>query len=81
MHLIAGKDPRSFLVESVTVVGGVVRSGVTEVDDEAGFLIRIATEEEVERLVTRPGLVWPRDCDVLIMERGKIEIVLREGEP
>jgi hypothetical protein len=81
MHLIAGRRFAFDLKVDKILLDGRELKNVTEADDERGFVIRFATKEEVEKLVTKPGLVWPADKDVLIQERGKVEIVFREGEP
>ena len=74
MHVFVGTT-EGLMVKSVTV-DGVPQDGVVEASDEGGFIIRYATPEEVERLVTKPGLVWPRDKDVLIQVRGEVGIEL-----
>ena len=62
-------------VEHIWLDGEVVE-GVTEANEEDDWIVRFATKEKVERLVTRPGLVWPRDKDVLIRVSGKVRIEL-----
>lgn len=76
MHVMV-RTPEGARVEKVYLDGARVTSAV-EANDEEGWIIRWATEEEIERLVTGPGLIWPKDQDVLIQRRGNVRIELRE---
>lgn len=78
MHVMIG-TPQGVRVERIWI-NSVVATDVTEANDEAGWIIRYATEEEIERLVRHPGLIWPRDHDVLIQEHGNVRIEMRDGE-
>jgi len=74
MHFFAG-TPEAEWIEKIYLNGREVQA--TEVNQEEGWLIRYATPEEIEKLVTGPGLVWPWGTDVLIQERGEIRIEWR----
>ena len=72
-HVIAGTDEATQVV--MILFNGENAGPVVEADEERGILLRLATDEEVERLVTKPGLVWPNDRPILIQEHGEVRIV------
>ncbi len=72
-HVIAG------LHKAVCWVDGVIQEGVVEATNIDGWIIRLATPEEIEWLVKRPGLVWPVGKDVLIQVFGDARIEMEEG--
>lgn len=76
MRLIAGmlqaKDVYAILFN------GEARTDVVELDTEAGWIIRYASEAEVADLI-RQGWIPPRDRPMLCKEYGAISIIW-EGE-
>ena len=76
-HMIAG-TPEGLRVKAVWV-DGIIQKPAIEANDEAGWIIRFATPEEIDRLVTKPGLVWPRGHDVLIQIFGDVRIEMEDG--
>ena len=86
-HIIAG-TPEARRVKKIWLDGVLLTTGggptcvnrkmVVELDDEQGWIIRYATQQEIHRLVLEPGLVWPRDKDVLIQERGEVRIEIED---
>ena len=65
-------------VKQVWMNGKIVLPGVVEANEEDGWVIRHASTEEIDRLVTEPGLIWPRNHDVLIQEWGRVRIEMVE---